>query len=350
MAEGGPITLPAALEKSREHTEHVVQRIAGALTRGLGPQQGTIFGDHTTFFLTGSGGRGEMTSGSDVDGYIVRVLGDVDTDHDAAFLSAMTDALLETGLPELDRGGEFLAMKTASDLVDEMGSADDDHGNAFTIRMLFLLESQPLIGESAYDELFRLVSGAYRSTAKQHAEDFLPFYFVNDVVRYWRTVLLNHEDRLRSKAEELAGEGALQADLDEELLAHRRYRSQKLRFPRCLSCFSSLAYLLAIAPQDQDAISGADEREMFARSPAERLVAVAERQSGSRGRVERLLELYAGYMERTSDTKEAVMARLRGDEAFRAETSRSGQEFTREMFFLIQELGQGNRLHRQMLI
>lgn len=153
----------------------------------------------------------------------------------------MTDALLEIGLPKLDRGGEFLAMKTASALVDEMGSADDDHGNAFTIRMLFLLESQPLIGESAYDELFRLVSGAYRSTAKQHAEDFLPFYFVNDVVRYWRTVLLNHEDRLRSKAEELAEKGTLEADLDEELLAHRRYRSQRLRFPRYLSCFSSLA-------------------------------------------------------------------------------------------------------------
>ncbi len=38
MAEGGPIALPAALEKSREHTQHVVQRLEGALTRGLGPQ------------------------------------------------------------------------------------------------------------------------------------------------------------------------------------------------------------------------------------------------------------------------------------------------------------------------
>ncbi|MEM9195644.1 MAG: hypothetical protein AAGF12_41135 [Myxococcota bacterium] len=349
MKDGGG-QLPAPLARSETETKRVLEGLRAKLQAHLGPWHDRIFGDHTTFVLTGSGGRGEMTDGSDIDGYVVRVRGDVDDEHDRKLEDALKAAVLELGLPPLDRDGEFVKMKTADALIDNMGSKKDDATDAFTARMLFLVESRPLTGEAAYEELFHRVSNAYRQPARAHGADFLPFYLVNDIVRYWRTVLLNHEDRLREKRLELSGRGLSEADLEAMLLANRRYRGQKLRFPRCLSCFSTLAYLLALAPSDHDSISIAQEREMFRLRPIDRLHHVAILQPRSRPRIERLLEVYAEYLERTNDSKVRILERLRTNEPFQREASRASVQFTEEMFHLIQDLGNGNRLHRHMLI
>jgi hypothetical protein len=343
--EGGP-----ALLRSAERTDDILRKLGAALAENLGDRNVEVFGEHTTFILTGSGGRGEMTQGSDIDGYVVRVRTPLDPRHDALILTATSHALDRSGLPGLDRDGEFLAMREASAVVDKLGSTEDDHSNAFTLRMLFLLESRPLMGQVAYDQFFNVVSDAYRSSAGGHKDDFLPFFLVNDIIRYWRTVLLNHEDRLRKKSAELEENGLSGAELDSVLLAHRRYRSLKLRFPRCLSCFSSLAYLLAIAPRDEDSVTRQHEREMFDLTPTQRLQKVAEVQPGVRDRVGTMIDLYAGYRKSTDGAKKDVLRRLDEDRDFQRRTSKDGQRFTEEMFQLIQELGQGNRLHRQMLI
>lgn len=342
--------LPDALTKSSQHTEDVLAKLKAGLTRGLGSHYDAAIGAHTTFLLTGSGGRGEMTAGSDVDGYVVRVKGEPNASHDAVILEATKGALEEAGLPALDRGGEFLAMKAASAVVDTLGSTADDHSNAFTLRMLFLLESRPLLGQSAYDAFFKTVSGVYRATAGDYEKSFQPFFLVNDIVRYWRTVLLNHESRLRRKQEELTAEGWSGTELTKLLLAHRRYRSQKLAFPRCLSCFSALAYLLALAPEDGDAITAEHERELFDLTPVGRLRRVAALQPEVSTRVQAMLELYAGYMERTDAGKKEVLANLQREDDYQRSTSETGRRFTKEMFELIQGLGRGNRLHRSMLI
>ena len=216
--------------------------------------------------------------------------------------------------------------------------------------MLFLLESKPLMGDTAYERLFEIVSEAYRNTAAQHADDFLPFFLVNDIIRYWRTLLLNHEDRLRKKHVELENDGVTGEELAGTLLAHRKYRSQKLRFPRCLICFSTLAYLLALAPSDEDRISAEDERKMFSLTPIERLRAVGEIRPRTSDQTEAMIALYALYMKRTSETKKEVVSRLGADPEFARATSEGGLQFTKQMFHLIQDLGNGNRLHRQMLI
>jgi hypothetical protein len=342
--------LPTIIAESAASTEETVDALRESIMGVLGGDAPAVIGDHTTFILTGSGGRGEMTEGSDIDGYVVRVHGEPDPEHDQLLLAATRAALEELKLPELDRGGEFLAMTTASSLVDCLGSADDDHTNALTTRMLFLLEGRPLVGEGAFRALSKHVQNTYRSTAKEHADDFLPFFLVNDIIRYWRTVLLNHEDRLRQKRAELAKHGLSGDALDETVLAHRKYRSQKLRFPRCLTCFSALAYVLAMAPTDDDSISESDEQEMFDLTPMERMQRIAETRSHAKERVEAMIEMYAGYLARSSGEKAELIERLLKDDPFARETSSEGLRFTEEMFHLIQELGNGSRLHRQMLI
>ncbi|MFK8001999.1 MAG: DUF294 nucleotidyltransferase-like domain-containing protein [Polyangiales bacterium] len=344
------MALPEVLTRSAQHTDEVLAKLKAGLTRRLGSNYDAAIGEHTTFILTGSGGRGEMTAGSDIDGYVVRTSGALDASDDAVILAATCGALEEAGLPALDRDGEFLAMKAASAVVDTLGSTADDHSNAFTLRMLFLLESRPLLGQPAYDAFFKTVSGVYRATAGDYAKSFQPFFLVNDIIRYWRTVLLNHENRLRKKQEELIAEGLSGTELTKVLLAHRRYRSQKLAFPRCLSCFSALAYLLALAPEDGDAITAEHERELFDLTPIGRLQRVGAIQPTMSARVQTMLELYAGYMERTDTDKKRVLANLRREDSYQRSTSETGRRFTEEMFQLIQGLGRGNRLHRSMLI
>lgn len=344
------VELPASTVARRAATDDVVKALRDSIDSKLGESGKEVLGEDTTFILTGSAGRGEMTEGSDVDGYVIRLDRPLDSDHDDALLRATIAALAEQDLPPLDREGAFLAMKRASALVDCLGSAEDDHSNALTIRMLFLLESRPLVGETAYDAVYRRVRAAYRGTATGHEDDFLPFFLVNDIIRYWRTVLLNHEDRLRTKRFELAEEGLEGTKLSARLLAHRRYRSQKLRFPRCATCFSALAYLLALAPGDDDSVSPEEEEEMFLRSPLERLRGVADKQPTVTDRVQTLVDLYARYLDRSMGDKLALIDRFEHDSDFASVVSSDGQRFTEEMFLLIQDLGQGNRLHRQMLI
>lgn len=341
------------LQQSVATTAKTIKLLGASIQDELGNEFDSVFGDHTTFFVTGSAGRGEMTEGSDIDGYVVRVDGTANRYHDALILVATTKSLKSASLPPLDRSGEFLAMKSAPEVVDRLGSEQDDHTNAFTLRMLFVLESKALMGHAAYEKLFQVVSHAYRGTVKQHQHDFLPFFLVNDIIRYWRTLLLNHEDRLRKKRGELEqknGNKLTESELEALLLAHRRYRSQKLRFPRCLSCFSTLACFLALAPKDSDSISPEQEFEVFNMTPAERLAFVAELQPKQRTRVHRLLELYAAYLERTSAPKRETLRRLQTDSSFQKSCSTGGADFGEEMFHLIQELGNASRLHRQMLI
>lgn len=340
-------SVPEAILRARMRTEETVEKLRAALESRV--DTNAIIGDHTTLILTGSGGRGEMSVGSDLDGYVVRVETTLDGEHDAALLSATTGALKGLGLPKLDREGAFLKMRSADSLVDHLGSPHDDSTGALTTRMLFLLEGRPLLGEVAYEALEQRVQAAYRNAANVPAEEFQPYFLINDVVRYWRTVLLNHEDRLRTKKRELIDEGMEGEALERSLLAHRRYRTQKLRFPRCTTCFSAIGAILAIL-RDAPGLDEETERQLFAKTPMERLEYVAEIAADTADRVQRMLALYAAFLERNDHPKRELIAQLTEDESYGKAVSNAGRAFTEEMFLLLQHLGQGGPLYRQLII
>ena len=342
-------TANVVIAAHRQRTEATIDKLRAQLDQELAIEE--VFDDHTTFILTGSAGRGEMTPTSDIDGYVLRVAGTLSAKSDEVILKTTKAALKKLGLPPPDKDGEHLKPRLASLLTKELGTPEDDATGALTTRMLFLLESVPLCGAAAYTRLRTQVIAAYRNTVPQRREDFLPFFLVNDIIRYWRTVLLNHEARLRAKQRELAVDQSLSNQARREtLLAHRRYWSQKLRFPRCITCFSTLAYLLAVLADDEDVgLSEEAESEMFEMTPLERLEHVGKICPGQQ-QVGKLLQLYANYLERSKPSKSDTIERLVGDAAFAAEVSQTGSDFTEEMFHLIQELGRGTRLHRQMLI
>lgn len=330
-------------ERRRAHTESIVARLEQSLSR-------EPLGDHTCIYATGSCGRGEMGEGSDLDAYIVRVDGGAAPAEASAGLEAAVEAAnAAAGLPPLDGDGKYLKTVSADEVLDLLGEPGDDARGVLTKRMLLLLESRVLAGEAAYGAFIDRVIEAYWQNEERHPHDYLPFVLVNDIVRYWRILLLNHESRLRKKKHDL-DRSPPAGDAQQILLGERRYSSYKLRLPRCLTCFSALTYLLALTRREGAHVTKDHVRTMVGLTPLERLGRLSALAGREMGRVDRLLKVYRSYLERTHAGKQALLVRLREDRAVHEALSREGHEFTRTMFELVQELGEGRPLHRHMLV
>ena len=189
--------------KRRADTDARLKRFEERLAVHLGADEPALIGDHTTVYVTGSGGRGEMSDASDLDLFLVRTEGKPSKIDAALLQTAIIRATRDCNIVEASADGVFLELHSADDFVKLLGSTDDDWSNKFTARMLLLLESRPVVGSTSYDRLIDSVIDGYWAVAEAHQHDYLPYVFVNDVIRYWRVVLLNHESRLRAKEIEL---------------------------------------------------------------------------------------------------------------------------------------------------
>lgn len=322
-------------------THETLERLRERLTGALGDHFHRIFREDTCIYVVGSGGRGEMSPHSDVDLFVARV-GRDPSDVDAFQVrSAIAEALYAMKLPDPSQGGEYLKMHTARSLCARMGTPEDDASNTLTARMLLLLESRPLIGDAAYGSLVDQVLDAYWKDARWHDADFQPFVLVNDIVRYWRILLLNYVAKLAEKERELDEN---QRDAD------RRVRSYKLRFSRCMTCFSALAGLLAAT--QKGAVSKAQVLDIVKRRPVERLEAVAASGGAVASHVTALLGLYESFLVHSGQAKKDLFERF-SDTAFKDLRMREGQDFGNTMFDLLQELGRegrGKELLRYMVV
>lgn len=342
----------ATFEDRKKHTDDVFLRLKTHLEGTLGPNRGEVIGDHTFVYTTGSCGRGDMSKFSDLDAYVVRI-GEENPEHDRIIRDGLVAANAAISLPPLDGDGRHIKTTQASKLVDRLGAPDDDtrEDGLFTKRMLLLLESRVMLGEAAYAKVIRDVTKAYWQNSETHQSDYQPFVLVNDIVRWWRIVLLNHESKLRKEAEDLRTSDELDSEEQaSRLFASRRYRSYKMRLARCLTCFSALTYLLALTPSDDAHVSQADISGMVALTPLDRLGALERVARKPLSAVAELQEIYASYLERMDEGKEALVGQLQVDPEFARALSTEGGRFTELMFALVQELGGGRRLHRHMLV
>jgi hypothetical protein len=175
-------------------------RLSGHLSEA---EHASAVGDHTCVYVTGSGGRLEMSEASDLDAFVLRdqrklAASDLDTVLiQSAILRASRDSKFED--PSAD--GRFLRMHTLNGMIAKLGEPEDDSENTFTARMLLLLESRPLLGDDAYQAAVSSIVdeywGRYQS---EHASDYLPLVLLNDIGRYWRVLLLNHEAIVQGKS------------------------------------------------------------------------------------------------------------------------------------------------------
>jgi len=330
-----------ALRAREASSEARLGRFREAFAQNL-ERADVLLGDHTTLYATGSGGRREMSPHSDLDVFLVRRGRPAKTLDAVEIQAAIVKTLREVGFPPPSRDGEFLRMHTAERLVANIGKPEDDAENTFTARMLLLLESAPVASPAAYRAIVEDVISAYWKNAELHPEDYLPIVLVNDIVRYWRILLLNYESKNAEKRQELSPERA-KADL--------RLRSYKLRLSRCITCYSLLIAFLA-ASKRKGHVGRADVLALVGESPTDRIARV-ERDFADTPSVVRLArdvrERYADFLACTAESKEALEQRFE-DATFRRARLAEGDAFGEAVFALVAALGQDNRLYRYMVV
>lgn len=139
-------------------------------------------------YATGSFGRCEASQHSDLDLFIV---GKSDQ-TDGRCLSRLDEICIKADLiqvtrdfkiPDFSGDGEYLEHYTASELVQALGTREDDVNNTFTARLLLLLESRPLIEERVYSGVIQEVLVSYWRDYEDHKNDFIPAFLANDILR-----------------------------------------------------------------------------------------------------------------------------------------------------------------------
>lgn len=249
------------LEERRQHSEAVVGRLRNEFSKISSAQ--AIPG--LTIFCAGSYGRLEANDRSDLDiFFLVREPGEWRKQHTTThhLFSDTINILEEVGLPELTDDGLYLKIHRLPCVLKHLGAPRDDSSNQFTTRMLMLLEGRWLYGEEQYKNSVADIIHSYYRDYPDHSQEFRPTFLINDISRFWKTLLLNYEHKRNQKPDDRA---RLRAKL----------KNYKLKFSRMTICYATIA---SIAAHDR-ALTEEDIRVLVQSTPFERLDAAVARVS-----------------------------------------------------------------------
>jgi predicted nucleotidyltransferase len=288
--------------------------------------------DKACVYLTGSFGRGEASEHSDLDVFIVgRDLPDgrpaLSRLEQICLKAELIHATRRCGFQPFSGDGQYLQHHTVRELTSSLGRPDDDASNTFTARLLLLLESRALLGPSVYDGVIEDVIAQYWRDYEDHKDDFVPAFLVNDILRLWRTFCVNYE-------------ASTQTDPPERK-AKRRLKNYKLKHSRLLTCYSALAYLLAVH-REKNTVTPEDAQQMVRLTPTDRLEWVGRQHENEpvQGHVGAPLQLYERFLEQTAQAEDQLVALFMDRDRHR-DYAAEAREFGDQVFALLQALGEG---------
>jgi len=142
--------------------------------------------------LFGSWGRHELTRRSD-DDWALLVEG-----PERAGVRPATEALAAVMGTRPGRTGVFGGAVFSDDLVSRIG-LDADSNTNLTRRMLLMLESQAVAGDDVHRRCWERVLDGYLEDADRPYRP--PRFFLNDLIRYWRTICVDFVGKEREGGE-----------------------------------------------------------------------------------------------------------------------------------------------------
>ena len=196
----------------------------------------------------------------------------------------------ELGFPKFSNDGEFLTILQKPMILKHLGDRSDDYENHFTARLLMILESRCVFGENAYNAILKDILQAYFRDYPDHPKNFQPTFLVNDILRFWKTLCLNYENKRN------------QPKCDQGRKISQKFKNLKLKFSRKLTCFGSICYIVS---QSGD-ISEEDIMKMSKLSPLQRLMAAAENFDSLQDKLEIAVNEYDWFLKLT-DVSEAEL-------------------------------------------
>lgn len=286
--------------------EYSLDRLA-TLGQRLDPVRPLLAGKPICVYATGSYGRLEGWSGSDVDLFFLYD-GEDATDRFpwitfTRLAACLVDASEAMGFPEFSGDGKYLEVLYVRDMERVLGSPDDDSTNAFTARMLLLLESQPVYDADLYASLLERIVGFYYRDFEDHADDFVPGFLVNDILRFWRTLTLNYEHH-RRQLQDLVGEEL------REKKASSALKNYKLKVSRMATCYSMVANLSS----EPRPVTADTVLELCRMTPGERLARVGDRGIGAAELVARIADAYEAFLQDVQRPEDTLLEEFSSDE------------------------------------
>lgn len=230
----------SCLDKLNNHTALIKraaesERLVKSLKSSIIADSYLSRNDKLCIYAAGSLGRYEFGSKSDLDVFAISSCSISRLDK-IRFYASIISINNNLGLPEFSNDGEFLKVFHYNEHEKAIGSPKDDHDNWFTARMLLLLESKPIYNEALYSSIAQKIIELYFRDKEKNSTNFKPIFFLNDLLRFWRTLCLNYE-RIRSDT-------------------GRPYRKKNinLKYSRRLSVFATVLYLVANPKIDENGL------------------------------------------------------------------------------------------------
>jgi predicted nucleotidyltransferase len=293
-------------------------------------------------YLIGSYGRGEASEYSDLDLFIVgggtKEERELKNLNEILIKAELIEATRKLKFPEFSGDGEYLTHYTVDDLVETLGTRDDDKTNTFTARLLLLLESRPLLEENFYSDVISKVIAAYWKDYESHESDFVPAFLVNDILRLWRTFCVNYEAGTKNENE------------TPDQKAKRKLKNYKLKHSRLLTCYSALVYLMAVMAE-RGTVSQNDAKHMVSLAPTKRLewLKTQTKDINLSRRVDTILSLYKTFLERTDAPKNELIAKLE-DPNESQDAFEKAKNFGDQVYELLWSMGKDNKVFRILVV
>lgn len=291
-----------------EENEKFSMEIISALRKEL---EASLSGDAFTVVIGGSFGRHEASSESDCDFFVI---------HDSSFENA--ESLLQT-VREISanhvskppsKDGPFAKPQDVEKMLHHIGGEGDSNSN-ITRRILFMLECEWLYNkEKRIEYLDKLINKYVKDDV---SSEQIGMFFLNDVIRYYRTVCVDFEFKTR-EGDKPWGD-----------------RNIKLVFSRKLLYFGGILATAELYELDADS-KRERLRELLLMPPIQRMRHICNEKAND------ALELYDGFLKKISDPEvRKFLKKIGPDQKYDAPLFRDlkdqGHKFTDALIRLLDE-------------
>ena len=285
-----------------------------------------------TVYGVGSYARLEASEHSDLDLFFLTAaeLSDIDDPRTKSLrlFGEIITIAQQLGFPKFSNDCAYLEFLSTEDMLKNLGNPKDDHQNYFTARMLLLLESHCLHNRECFDSVIRRIVQSYFKDYPDHPETFWPFFLLNDIGRFWKTLLLNYEHKRRQDP----------SDRVQEIIKTRqKVKNFKLKYSRLTTCFASIVALGSrSAPVTEEEVF-----QLTKLTPRQRLESVKDHLPGVATEVDEVLGQYGWFLEMTGLSTTDLESHF-VDKGQRIEMFRRAREYGDAVFALLQRIDQSN--------
>lgn len=290
-----------------------------------------------TIFVTGSYARSEASEFSDIDLFFIsnKEMSAVDDPRITTLrmFSKVVTICDDLGFPRFSNDGEYLRILEKPIILNRLGDRDDDYLNHFTARLLMILESRCVSGQDTYETILKDILEAYFRDYPDHPKNFQPTFLVNDILRFWKTLCLNYENKRNQPA------------ADNSRRIAQKIKNLKLKFSRMLTCFGSICYIVS----QNGEIDHEDIMKMALLSPLERLEMAARGFPQLTTELSNAVNEYEWFLNLTNVQEEELMATF-SDKALRTEAFERASKFGDSIFEITRHIAEENNYLRFLLV